>query len=51
MSKTITLRCGGCRTPLTFEIKTWADPPERAYCDETCRQRAPTRARDGAATA
>lgn len=51
MPRTITLRCGSCGSPLTFTVETWANTPERAYCDESCRRRTPEHAHPDAATA
>lgn len=51
MTKMITLRCGGCGSALTFEIESWANTPERAYCDERCRHRTRAHSRQDAAQA
>lgn len=36
MSETIDVACMQCGEPITFEVEDWADPPERAFCDDDC---------------
>lgn len=36
MSETIEVACQHCGQPIPFEVEDWAQPPERAFCDETC---------------
>ncbi len=36
MSETIHVDCQRCGDSIAFEVEEWAQPPERAFCDETC---------------
>ena len=45
MRETIEVACQHCGEPIAFEVEDWADPPQRAFCDEDCHaeHQAPTR--------
>jgi hypothetical protein len=36
MSEHVTVDCLHCGDEIVFEVEDWADPPERAYCDDDC---------------
>lgn len=36
MGEHITVPCLYCSDEISFEVETWAQPPERAFCDDAC---------------
>lgn len=36
MGEHITVSCLHCGDEISFEVESWAQPPERAFCDDTC---------------